>query len=98
MLRFLASFIASETTICPRPSPSSFLKKSASREVEKILRMLDDEERELIALRYEADMPIKDIAKLFGISPNAATHRFRRILEKCRNFEEKAGNELSDFL
>ena len=73
------------------------IRKSACEEVERILGLLTDEERGLISLRYGMGIQVKEIASIFGSSPNSITHRISRVLEKCRKYEEKAGNDLRDF-
>lgn len=59
---------------------------SINREVENILSKLTQDERELISMRYGADIPVKDIADILGIAPKACTERIRRLLAKCRKY------------
>ena len=68
-----------------------------NREVERLLDKLNDEEKEIISLRYGMDISVKELAEMKGVSPNAMTHRITRILEKCRKIEEDSGNKFSDF-
>ena len=67
-------------------------------EVERLLEILTEEERELISLRYGMGIQVKEIADMLGISPNSTTHRITRVLEKCRKHEERSGNMLTDFI
>jgi len=72
-------------------------RNAINREVERILKMLSDEEREILSLHYAMDMSVKELAQVKGVSQNAMTHRLMRIREKCRRFEEESGNKFSDF-
>ena len=45
---------------------------------------LDDEERELITLKYLADLPYKEIAKTMNKKPNTLAVMLKRALEKVR--------------
>ena len=73
-------------------------RRSLYEEVERLLGMLTEEERELISLRYGMGIQVKEIADMLGISPNSTTHRITRALEKCRKYEERSGNKLTDFI
>ena len=73
-------------------------RRSLYEEVERLLGMLKEEERELISLRYGMGIQVKEIADMLGISPNSTTHRITRALEKCRKYEERSGNKLTDFI
>ncbi len=72
-------------------------RQAVNSEVDRLLQFLNDEEREIISLRFAMEMPVKEIAALTGISQNAMTHRLTRILEKLRKLEEESGNMFSDF-
>jgi RNA polymerase sigma-70 factor (ECF subfamily) len=74
------------------------IRRSAHEEVERLLGILTDEERELISMRYGMGIQVKEIADMLGVTPNSTTHRITRALEKCRKYEEKAGNKLTDFI
>lgn len=74
------------------------MKGSLCEEVEKILAILNEEERDLISMRYGMGIQVKEIAAMLDASPNSVTHRITRVLEKCRKYEEKKGNRLEDFL
>ena len=73
-------------------------RRSLYEEVERLLGILTEEERELISLRYGMGIQVKEIADMLGISPNSTTHRITRALEKCRKYEERSGNKLTDFI
>ena len=74
------------------------IKKDLCDEVEKLLKILSEDERELISMRYGMGIQVKEIASMLDTSPNSVSHRITRILEKCRKYEEKAGHELADFI
>ncbi|MCR5154447.1 MAG: sigma-70 family RNA polymerase sigma factor, partial [Lachnospiraceae bacterium] len=57
--------------------------------VYKILEDLNDEEREIISMRYMMDMKNPDIAEVLKISPKAVSERIRRALAKCKKVAEK---------
>lgn len=71
-------------------------KDDVNKEVARLLSGLKSDERELLSLRFALEMPITEIAKNLGISPNAAGKRIKRILEKCRMAE--GSRNLSDFI
>ena len=52
--------------------------------VEQVLNKLSDEDRELIRLRYIADLPINDIAKVLNINFVAVRVRLHRALARAR--------------
>ena len=51
---------------------------------EFILERLTLEERELLELRYSWGMTNKDIARLGNTNENTVSHRYQRLLVKCR--------------
>jgi RNA polymerase sigma-70 factor (ECF subfamily) len=53
-------------------------------ELERALRTLPAEQRELIALKIEGELTFAEIAACLGISPNTAASRYRYALEKLR--------------
>jgi RNA polymerase sigma-70 factor (ECF subfamily) len=52
--------------------------------LERALRALPPEQRELIALKVDAGLTFAEIASCLGISPNTAASRYRYALEKLR--------------
>lgn len=52
--------------------------------VEKILGSLVEDDREIIRLRYIADMPVGEIAKVLGINYISARVRLHRALRRAR--------------
>jgi len=53
--------------------------------IEKILADLSEEDRELIRLRYIADLPVNDIARILNINFVAVRVRLHRALVRARN-------------
>ncbi len=47
--------------------------------------MLNDEEREAIALRFGADLKLRDVAKVLGEGESAIEGRIYRALRKLRD-------------
>lgn len=58
-------------------------------ELKKAVNRLEEEEQELILLRYVNDVPINDIARILGISRFAVYRRLRACLKKLREELEK---------
>jgi RNA polymerase sigma-70 factor, ECF subfamily len=52
--------------------------------LERALRGLPPEQRELVALKVDAGLTFAEIGTLLGISPNTAASRYRYALEKLR--------------
>jgi RNA polymerase sigma-70 factor, ECF subfamily len=52
------------------------------------IRRLPERDRELIALRYGADLPIREIAALLDLEPNAAGVALHRALSRLRDLLE----------
>ena len=50
----------------------------------RIFAELSEQEREFLAMRYAMDMTNSEIAAVLGISVNAVSSRYSRLLEKCR--------------
>lgn len=61
--------------------------------VRSILESLPEEEREIITLRYVAELSVADIAGMYDVSWFAMNRRIKRILAKMRNSFEKEGLE-----
>jgi RNA polymerase sigma-70 factor (ECF subfamily) len=55
-----------------------------SVQLERGVRSLPPEQRELIALKVDAQLTFAEIGGLLGISPNTAASRYRYALEKLR--------------
>ena len=73
----------------------------ANRAARRILSALSQEERDFLAMRYAADMTNSEIAASLGISENAVSSRFSRLLAKCRRLASggasgKRGDESHD--
>ena len=73
-------------------------KNQATR---RILAELSEREREFLAMRYAMDMTNSEIAATLGVSANAVSSRYSRLLEKCRRLgmddrTKKRGDEGHD--
>src|SRR5579862_9562689 len=55
-----------------------------SLQLERALRILPTEQRELVVLKVDAEMTFAEIADLLGISANTAASRYRYALDKLR--------------
>jgi RNA polymerase sigma-70 factor (ECF subfamily) len=61
-------------------------------ELSRALAKLDDRARELVALRYGADLATRQIAELLGLRANTAAVALHRALEQLRrDLEEPVG-------
>ena len=67
-----------------------------NREAEEILSHLSDDERQLVALRLNAELSFKEIAEVLGTNEKAAAERYRRVIIKCRKFTN--GLSMADFI
>ena len=56
----------------------------ARDEIGRALSVLSDEERETVALRFGADLSLKEISRVTDVSESAAEGRLYRALRKLR--------------
>ena len=59
-------------------------ENEVNQRVYSILRQLSEEERSFLAMRYEMNMTNSEIGELMGLTPEAVSQRYHRLLEKCR--------------
>ncbi|MCM1499530.1 MAG: sigma-70 family RNA polymerase sigma factor [Clostridium sp.] len=58
------------------------------------LHELDEQERELVLLRYVNEVPVADLAKVYGISRFALYRETKKVLRKLeRRISDEEGNE-----
>jgi len=55
-----------------------------NREIHQIIMQLEEEDRELIVLRFVEDVRTKDIARLLGVSENLVSVRLHRAKKKMQ--------------
>ena len=55
------------------------------RQVLEMMHALDDDEREILTLRYVDDLDPKDIGALLGITPNNASVRLNRAMQSLKS-------------
>jgi RNA polymerase sigma-70 factor (ECF subfamily) len=65
------------------PEPAALGAERAAQ-LERALRALPAEQRELIALKVDGGLTFAEVAGLLGISANTAASRYRYALEKLR--------------
>jgi RNA polymerase sigma factor (sigma-70 family) len=65
-------------------SDPAFDRADTRDEVQRALRLLSDEEREVVALRYGGDLTAKETAKLLGEKETTVEGRLYRALRKLR--------------
>jgi RNA polymerase sigma-70 factor (ECF subfamily) len=69
----------------PEKESSPAAKHDDAFELEKALRRLPQEQREIIALKIDGGLTFAEIATLLSISPNTAASRYRYALENLRH-------------
>lgn len=62
---------------------------TTTQAVQLLLASLDEEERQILIMRYFMDMKNPAIAEFLHITPKAVSERFRRVLPKCQKQMEK---------
>ena len=55
----------------------------------RALRLLDNDERQIVVMKLDAKMKHRDIAKILSISEEACQKRYRRALEKLKAYYKK---------
>ncbi len=71
---------AARSTMESAPS----LRQDDAFDLEKALRSLPPDQREIIALKFDGGLTFAEIATLLNINPNTAASRYRYALEKLR--------------
>ena len=67
------------------PEPGDHLQNVVERiTVERALERLEPEEREVVVLRYNAELPVGDIGKILGLSRFAVHRRISSAMKKLR--------------
>ncbi len=85
-----------EDAFFAREDEYEVLKDPVNREAARLLSLLNEDDRELLSLRYGMEFSVSEIAKTYGITENAARKRIKKALTRCAAFTE--GRQLSDFL
>ena len=65
------------------PAPRT-IDAERAEQLERALRSLPTEQRELIALKIDGELSFAEIAEVLSISPNTAASRYRYAIEKLR--------------
>ena len=71
-------------SLASNPEPSVVVQFLALNHIQEALETLPFESREAVMLRFHEDMPVKDVAKVLGISVSGAKMRIHRALLKLR--------------
>ena len=56
-----------------------------------VLSMLDEDERQIIVMKLDANMKHRDIARILGINEATCQKRYRRALEKLKKYYKEEG-------
>lgn len=67
------------------PSADKFEVDLDAKDALKILGSLDDQEKDVMVMRYVDDLSVKNIADLLGLSPNVISVRIHRALKKLKS-------------
>lgn len=93
--RCVASHLADSRAAAPEPPPDvAALADVAERAAERVdlaraVSRLSDRDRELVALRYGADLTARQIGELLGSTPNAVEVALHRALGRLRETLER---------
>ena len=69
----------------PDPESECFAGRlEAADTVLRLFAQLDPEERELLNLRYKAELKDKEIAAILQLPEKTVNKRLQRLLQKCR--------------
>ena len=68
-----------------RPLEQSVLWNLRLENLRKVVAELSAQEQELISLRYDGELSMEEIGKVFGISKMAVSKRLKKLHEKLRS-------------
>ncbi|BCL63073.1 DNA-directed RNA polymerase sigma-70 factor [Desulfomarina profundi] len=71
-----------------------FLEKEEAAALYSALETLPDETRELVLMRYQYDLSIRELSTIFGLSESAVKMRIARALQKLRGEFAEERNEV----
>ena len=85
----VADLVASREHVVDEPAPESATEEMEEQAMRRLtltraVARLDERERELIALRYGADLTARQIAGVLGLRPNAVEVALHRALGRLR--------------
>jgi len=85
----VADLVASRERVVDEPAPESATEEMEEEAMRRLsltraVARLDERERELIALRYGADLTARQIAGVLGLRPNAVEVALHRALGRLR--------------
>ncbi|WP_456385234.1 RNA polymerase sigma factor [Desulfolithobacter sp.] len=69
-------------------------KMEQDQEMEQLVAALDllpEKTREIVILRYHHELPIKEVAKIFGLGESAVKMRLSRAMQQLRNIMQEDG-------
>ena len=92
----ISYFRAQRPTVVLEDAPESAFAQDSHEDavtdlmlVKDLLACLDDEERELVALKYREGMRNADIASMLGLNPSTVSTKLSRALAKMRSCAER---------
>lgn len=71
-------------SLASNPEPDEMAERIDLHRIQEALATLPLESREAVILRFHEEMPVKDVAKILGISISGAKMRIHRALLKLR--------------
>jgi RNA polymerase sigma-70 factor (ECF subfamily) len=95
----VADLVAAREDVVDEPAPESATEEMEEEAMRRLslrraVARLDDRERELVALRYGADLTAKQIGRVLGLRPNAVEVALHRALGRLRGHLE--GDPIGD--
>ncbi len=72
------------------------LKNPENIWLQQILERLSDEEKDLLILRYQTGLSNQEVGAVLGLSIDAVSKRYSRLLLKCRKLAGKTRQSLED--
>jgi RNA polymerase sigma-70 factor (ECF subfamily) len=90
----VADLVAAREDVVDEPAPepaTEEMEEEAMRRLSlhRAVARLDERERELIALRFGADLTARQIGRLLGVRPNAVEVALHRALGRLRAYLER---------
>ena len=81
-INYLLRFCGFEETTEAAELENRLMKSEQIEKLKEMLEDLDDEERQIIALRFSADFSYKEIAETMGLKIGTVMSRLARLKEK----------------
>lgn len=87
--------ILNDMSLAESTIEDSMVNDQTLREIRSLVRMLPDNQREVVFMRYYQDLSFKEIAEITGVSINTALGRMRYALLNIRRMAAEKSMELT---